>query len=114
MLCCVRLVITTPTRRGGTMPHPIVRAGLLLAALSPAAFAQIAPVPFTVEPYVLDSGYLHNPGDDARVLFSTVVSVPGDGWMQVIFADTNLPEGSRLRLTSESDGAVQWFDGSSL
>lgn len=96
------------------MPHPLVRAASLVAVLSSAALAQMAPVPFTVEPYVVDSGYLHNPNGDARVVFATEVSVPGDGWMQVIFADTNLPAGSRLRLTSKLDGAVQWFDAHSL
>ena len=48
------------------------------------------------------------------VVFTGTVTVPGEDWVQLRFKNTNLPEGSRLRLTSIQDGAIQWFNGGSL
>jgi len=94
--------------------YPFARAGLALTVLCSFAVSQPAFVPHTVEPYDLDSGYLHNPSATAQVVFQATIVGANKSWMQIHFGDSNLPEGSRLRLTSQLDGAVQWFDGASL
>lgn len=91
-----------------------IALGLALASLVSTAFAQPATVPHSVQPYSLDSGYLSNPAATAQVVFIGTVTVPGEDWLQLRFRDTNLSVGSRLRLTSVKDHAVQWFDAGSL
>ena len=54
------------------MRSPLL-TGLALAALAPAAVAQMAMPAFTIEPYDLDSGYLHNPQPVEQKLFDLYV-----------------------------------------
>ncbi len=97
------------------------RSLLVLAGFSIATSATVAqiqyppPVTYTDRPYTLDSGYLANPAASARVVFRGTVELARDAdWIQLHFQNTNLPAGTRLRLTSRLDGAVQWFDAGSL
>ena len=96
------------------MKSTIVTAGITTALLGASALAQVSTIPHSVQAYSLDSGYLNNPAATTEVIYRGTVVVPGEDWLQVRFRDTNLPSGSRLRLTSGQDGAVQWFDASSL
>ena len=62
----------------------------------------------------LDSGYLDNAGATATVVFRGEVRVAGALNLSIYFDRTNLPSGSRLRLTSMHDGAIELFNGSTL
>jgi len=91
-----------------------LRTGVLVAVLASTALAQPATLPHSVRPYHLDSGYLNNSSAQSVVVFTGTVTVANEDWIQLHFKDTNLPAGTRLRLTSLDDQAVQWFDGGSL
>lgn len=62
----------------------------------------------------LDSGYLDNAGATATVVFRGEVRVTGALNMAIYFDRTNLPSGSRLRLTSMHDGAIELFNSNTL
>lgn len=77
-----------------------------------ALFAQTPPAQ-SWQPYLLDSGYVD--AGPSNLVVVGEVQVPGRSWLQLRFdAGTNLPAGSRVRLRSMRDAAVQWFDGHSL
>jgi V8-like Glu-specific endopeptidase len=92
-----------------------MRSASLAAVLSllSSVRAQEPPSP-QLQPYALDSGYV-DAGPQPAPIVVGAVTVTAVAWLQLRFdAGTNLPAGSRLRLTSARDGAVQWFDGGSL
>ncbi|MGE3174117.1 MAG: serine protease [Planctomycetota bacterium] len=99
--------MTTPTRL----------AVLLLLCSTPVA-AQEAAVPTRDVAVAIDSGFLDNPTATATVVWSRDVTVPGvtaGQWLQLRFADTHLPTGSRLRIfAAETPAAVQWHDAHSI
>jgi V8-like Glu-specific endopeptidase len=76
--------------------------------------ADVIQHPFRHVPAQLDSGYLDNVGPAVRVVYSGRVHVPGALNLRLYFDRTNLPEGTRLRLTSVHDAAIELFDGRSL
>ncbi|MEM7205290.1 MAG: hypothetical protein AAF628_33855 [Planctomycetota bacterium] len=86
----------------------------LVAVTTLPTAAQTLPLEIETRTHAIDSGYLHNEQNRARVVYATTVEEPGAAWFRLFLRDTNLPAGSRLRLTSELDGAVQHFDGRSL
>jgi len=92
------------------MPHHLLAAALLPIALA----AQSAPSPplATAVPY--DSGYVDHHGNAPAVVANFTASQPAAVWLRVEFGSCHLPDGSRLRLVSLRDGAVQWFDARSL
>jgi hypothetical protein len=92
------------------IPFPVF-ASLAFAA---AAAAQPAPYPHRNLPYDLDSAFVDNASAQVRTIAVGSVRVPGATSLHLYFDRTNLPEGSRLRLTSAADGAVQFFDALSL
>src|SRR5262245_56704694 len=84
-----------------------------LAALTARASPQEPPPP-VFAPVSLDSGPVdHVPGGPGLVAVGDV-HVPGAAALQLWFGAFSLPAGSRLRLSSARDGAVQWFDRFSL
>ena len=90
-------------------PFPGLVVALLFATM---AGAQVRPI--ETREYDLDSGSLDNLHGWPQLLFSGEVLVPKAAWVRLHFADTELPEGSQLRLTSLEDNASQFFDASSL
>ena len=87
---------------------------LLVPVLCSLPAAGQEPPPPQLQPYALDSGSVDG-GASATTLVVGDVLVPAVAWLQLRFAAaTNLPAGSRLRLTGMRDRVVQWFDGGSL
>lgn len=84
-----------------------------LWALLPLA-AQPAPASYQHRLVNFDSGYLDHAGAAATTVFRDTLTVRDAVWLRLHAADTNLPPGTRLKLTALQDGAVQWFDGESL
>jgi len=74
----------------------------------------IVQFPFHYVSTELDSGYLDNATASARAVFTGRVRIEGALQLRLYFDRTNLPEGTRLRLVSERDGAIELFDGRSL
>ncbi|MEZ5965697.1 MAG: trypsin-like serine protease [Planctomycetota bacterium] len=70
--------------------------------------------PFHYVATELDSGYVDNADASPRVLYAGHVRLAGALQIRLYFDRTNLPEGTRLRLTSVADGAIEIFDGRSL
>ena len=61
-----------------------------------------------------DSGWIANGAAAERVVWAHDVVTAGD-WVQLRFADSNLPEGTRLRIFGTTRPAdVQWHDARSL
>jgi hypothetical protein len=85
---------------------------LALAATTAALAAQEPPPP-TYVPWSLDSGLVDARADGAPVHVGDV-HYPGTSSMQLWFSVRTLQPGTRLRLQSMHDGAVQWFDQYSL
>ncbi len=77
-----------------------------------AAEAQTSAIPARVETYPLASGWLDNSSDQPAVIFDRVVDMgPGVPWIQVRFsAETALPPGTSLRISSLLDGDSQLLD----
>jgi V8-like Glu-specific endopeptidase len=102
------------------MRHDPLRVRLLqnaktiacLAALAGAAKAQEPPAP-VYAPCSLDSGPVDWSPAAAFVHVGDVAHANA-GALQLHFAPSALPMGTRLRLVAAHDGAVQWFDGRSL
>eukprot|EP00904_Undaria_pinnatifida_P001929 jgi/Undpi1/11737/HiC_scaffold_37.g14032.m1 len=96
-----------------------MRLSLLATILASAASSlaaqdpDIAPLSMSNQQLSVDSGYLDAVGSGSQLLFDHTVRTEAP-WLRLHFGDTNLPTGSRLRLTSEQDGAVQYFDARSL
>ncbi len=84
------------------------------AAALAAQQPDITHAPFRYVPTQLDSGYVDNDSEVARVIFSGRVQIAGALNLRLYFERTNLPEGTRLRLTSAHDAAIELFDGRSL
>lgn len=93
---------------------PIVR-GLLAASLFVAeALAQEAVYPRRQLSESFDSGFVSNPGAAEVVVYREDVVGTGD-WLQLHFADANLPLGSRLKVFAPArPDWVQWHDARSL
>ncbi|MEM7201576.1 MAG: trypsin-like peptidase domain-containing protein [Planctomycetota bacterium] len=89
-------------------------AGCAAAFLLSSAVAQPAPQLVEHRVHDLDSGWRHHDADGPAVVYRAVVRADGAQSLRLFLQDTNLPQGSRLRLQSEADGAVQWFDAASL
>lgn len=85
-----------------------------LASALAAQQVDVTQFPFRNVLTQLDSGYLDNGSDQARVIFTGRVQVAGALNVRLYFDRTNLPEGTRLRLTSLHDAAIELFDGRSL
>lgn len=75
---------------------------------------QSAPPPAQVQRDRYDSGWLDHQGATPTLVAVHVAHVPGAQWLRVHFADSYLPPGSELRLTSLRDQAVQRFTMASL
>src|SRR5690242_3020664 len=91
-----------------------IRSLFVVALGAAAVTGQQLPYAFTYRSYALDSGFLDNPAAVPAVVFATDVCVPAADWLQLWFGACNLPEGSRLRLSSQQDHAEQRFDARSL
>lgn len=87
-------------------------AALLALAVSGLLLAQDPPTPIYV-PMALDSGLVDGGAQPAPVHVGDV-HYPTTSSLQLWFSQTVLQPGSRLRLTSLQDGAVQHFDAYSL
>lgn len=88
---------------------------LAMLALSSNASAQMEPIPSTTHTSTLDSGPLPNAAATEQVLFTHLVSFPQASWMRLKFSNrTQLPSGSRLRLTGLRDGGIQIHRAASL
>lgn len=74
----------------------------------------IVQFPFHFVRTELDSGYRDHAAAQPGVVFRGRVRVEGALQLRLYFDRTNLPEGTRLRLTSAHDGAIESFDGRSL
>jgi V8-like Glu-specific endopeptidase len=92
----------------------MLRLSLGLAFLAASAAAQVAPIYTEVRKLTLDSGYVDNSSSQELVVFSKVLEAEKVDWIRLYFRDCNLPEGSRIRLTSLLDKAEQDHDGRSL
>ncbi len=90
---------------------PLVAASLAFAC---TLSAQAVEIPVRYVARSLDSGYLDNPTAAAIVVFRGEVRVTGALNMALYFDRTNLPAGSRLRLMSMHDGAIELFNGATL
>ncbi len=86
-----------------------------IAALLATLPAQEAIHPTWYQAQNHDSGYRDNATAAVAVVAAQDVTFAGAHWLQIHFRDTNLPEGSRLRLASPLwPDAAQWFDAHSL
>jgi len=84
-----------------------------LAALAASAIAQEPPPPaFAI--VSLDSGPVDHVSGGPGLVAVGDVHVAGAAALQLWFGAFSLPPGSRLRLSSARDGAVQWFDRNSF
>ncbi|MEM7201577.1 MAG: trypsin-like peptidase domain-containing protein [Planctomycetota bacterium] len=88
--------------------------GCLPASLLSTVAAQPAALMMERRSHDLDSGWRQHGASDAAVIYRGVVRAPGAQFVRLLMRDTHLPEGSRLRLRAQADGAVQWFDAHSL
>lgn len=89
---------------------------LCASVLAPLSMAQVPDVvehPSRRVACSLDSGFVAA-GPQARVIPVGEVRVPGALNLRLYFERTNLPDGTRLRLTSVRDGAIELFDARSL
>ncbi|MHC4816112.1 MAG: trypsin-like serine peptidase, partial [Planctomycetota bacterium] len=99
------------------MPRPTRYPFLTLAAaliLAAGADAQVAPTLTEVRNLTLDSGYVDNLTDREEVAFDKVLKTHNVSWIRLFFSACNLPKGSRIRITSLDDKAVQYHDGRSI
>ncbi len=86
--------------------------GLSSLFLSPV-LAQVASEPQSTLSHGGDTGWVQNNGNQAEVIASFTVSVPGASWMRLYFDEASLSgdlaqgTGSFIRLTSHADGGVQ-------
>ena len=92
------------------MRHLLIAVAFLTSPLC----AQALKLDIHSRPGRLDSSYLNNPGGSEKILFKGRVHVATASWLRLYFETSNLPAGSRLRLTSKADAAVQYLDGASL
>ena len=76
--------------------------------------AQVAPPQSETRIIGIDSGPRDNPTDREEVVFSELLSIAGATWMRLHVLQSNLPQGSFLRVTSLRDGAVQRHTSASL
>jgi V8-like Glu-specific endopeptidase len=77
-------------------------------------WAQPAPIPRHIEPYLLDSGVHEGVEAEAILLFRETVGVTGVPWLRLHFSDYNLGEQSYIVITSLLDGASQRLDANGL
>ncbi len=83
-------------------------------ALAPGAEPSLlAPLEQDVREYVRRSGVLANDAGKPLVVYDEIVAADDAAWLRLIFDDVNLGEGSFLRITSLTDGAVQELDRTS-
>ncbi len=87
---------------------------LALALTMTTGAAQVDPIQTQVRKLTLDSGYLDNLGDRDRVVFDKVLKADKVLWIRLYFENCHLPKGSRIRMTSLADKAVQFHDGRSI
>lgn len=90
---------------------------LLAAAACTATAQDIQPAPIPHHDVVLrsDSGAMTLPAAaDERVVYSTIVDVPGASWTRVVFGDVQFASGAYLRITSLHDGFHQKLDVTSI
>ena len=86
----------------------------VVLCVAASAASQIAPIYTEVRKLGLDSGYIDNLTDRETVAFSKVLETQDVAWIRLYFSGCNLPEGSRIRLTSLADKAVQFHDSRSI
>ena len=99
-----------------------VLIGLALAVATPAAIGQTNPLVWQDVPFDRDSGILSNDGAGRQVklLYSTVVRMPGAAWIRLRFGDVRISGSMRetqrsfLVVTSLQDGGDQVLHLSSL
>ena len=92
----------------------VVATAMLLASAG-NLHAQAVPSPFTSHALQLDSGAIGNQGRQLVTVWSKLVQVKGANSLQLVFAkDSQLQEGSVIRITSILDSHVQFFEGWSL
>ena len=93
----------------GAMHHLVVALSLVASALCQEALSPLRTVAMNC-----DSGLLSNLDPAPRVLWTTDVTVAGD-WLQLHFADVNLPPGSQLKIYAPvRPDWVQWHDARSI
>lgn len=93
---------------------PVFRLALIAAFSLSSPSAQVATVVEHDFPADLDSGYVDNRGGAERVVFRETLAVDGAKILRLHFGICNLPEGSRMEITSLLDGDTQRLDGVSL
>ena len=76
--------------------------------------AQQEPIPTNNHVLSVDSTYLDNDLGSPKVVFSKIVRIKRVPWLQLLFDKTNLPVGSKLRITSLQDKVALTLDGVSL
>lgn len=90
----------------------------LLAAAACTATAQDiqpAPIPSRDVAFEVDTGAMMlQRSADERVVYSTIVDVPGASWTRVVFGDVQFASGAYLRITSLHDGFYQKLDLTSI
>jgi len=91
-----------------------VHALAVILCLAASAASQVAPVYTEVRKLTLDSGYMDNVTDQETVVFTKVLETQNVTWIRLYFSNCNLPKGSRIRMTSLADKAVQFHDGRSI
>lgn len=87
---------------------------LVLPLLASQIVAQIAEPPKTRHNLNVDSTYVDNTSNKAKVVFTHTVKIPGAHWTRLFFDKTNLPVGTKLRITGLKDNWTQFLDGVSL
>src|SRR5262245_23020243 len=92
-----------------------ITAAAVVFVCATAAIAQEASYPVHEVPVQFDSGFLANTDAAARVVWTQDVTIDGADWLQLRFADTHLPSGSRLRIAPlERLDWAQWHDARSI
>ncbi len=72
-----------------------------------ASIAQMAPVPFRVEPYATSAAPMSAEEAQTGQPFHEEIRIPGATWLQVRFGDFDLGENSYVTITGVQDGVEQ-------
>ena len=109
----IRTALRLPLTLRPALSQSLALVGLLSLGLVAADAA--TPLPHDRLTYAIDSGSLANASREEAVAFSEVVRIEGVDWIRLSFDDSTLLQGgSRLRVTSLLDGAIQHLDATNL
>ena len=80
------------------------------------ALAQTAPLSYRMESQILDTGLHSSRPDDVttRVVYSTIIKVPGAPWLRLHFSDAELGADSYITVRSFYDQAQQDLDAAAI